>query len=88
MPDPRAQWFVLKENKDRWWLYGDDRPPGYSSIDALPLPPEPERERVSVSRRLASRLSRLIRFGEPGIRWTSKPPAPGVGDGTPHPTSR
>ena len=80
MPDPRAQWFVINERQDRWWLYGDDRRPLYKSIDAPPLPTEPQRERTSYPRRLAFRLRMLIRPGERGIRWTSKSPAQGVGD--------
>ena len=87
MPDPRAQWFVINERQDRWWLYGDDRKPLYKSTDAAPLPTEPQREKTSYARRLAFRLRMLIRPGERGIRWSSKPPAQGVGDGTPHPTS-
>ena len=61
MPDPRAQWFVINERQDRWWLYDDDRKPRYSSTDAPPLPTEPQRERASYPRRLAFRLRMLIR---------------------------
>ena len=86
MPDPRAQWFVIKEGQDRWWLYGYDRKPLYQTTDAPPLPTEPQHERPSVPRRLAFRLRRLIRPAT-GIRWSSKPPAQGVGNGTAHPTS-
>ena len=82
MPDPRAQWFVVNDRQDRWWLYGADRKPLYSSIDAEPLPTESQREKASYPRRLAFRLLALIRPGDRGLRWTLKPPAQGVGDGT------
>ena len=70
MPDPRAQWFVINDRQDRWWLYGDDRKPLYSSMDAEPLPTEPQREKTSYPRRLAFRLRMVIRPHERGLRWS------------------
>ena len=60
MPDPRAQWFVVNDRQDRWWLHGDDRKSLYSSMDAEPLPTEPQREKTSYPRRLALRLRMVI----------------------------
>jgi hypothetical protein len=62
MPDPRGLFFVINERQHRWWLDSDaaDRPL-YGSVDALPLPTEPQRERSSYARRLALRLRMIIR---------------------------
>jgi len=69
MPDPRGMYFVIKERQHRWWLYSDeDRRPLYSSIDALPLPTEPQRERSTYARRLVFRLRMLIRPTDRAVR--------------------
>ena len=87
MPDPRGLYFVINERQNRWWLYGDDRKPLYQSTDALPLPAEPQRERLSYGRRLAFRLRAIIRPGA-GLRgrstWT---PTPRVGGDAARPRS-
>ena len=77
MPDPRAQWFVIDDRQDRWWLYRDDPEPLYSSMDAEPLPAEPGREKASHARRLAVRLRMVIRPRERGLRWSPWKPSRG-----------
>jgi hypothetical protein len=62
MPDPRGLYFTINERQKRWWLYADEKPL-YGSIDAEPLPTEPQRERSSYARRLAFRLRMIIRPG-------------------------
>jgi hypothetical protein len=59
MPEPRGLYFTINERQKRWWLYADEKPL-YRSIDAEPLPTEPQRERSSYARRLASRLRLII----------------------------
>jgi hypothetical protein len=62
MPDPRGLFFVINERQHRWWLYSDEADrPLYGSVDALPLPTEPQRERSSYARRLVFRLRMIIR---------------------------
>lgn len=63
MPDPRGLYFVINERQNRWRLYGDDRKPLYQASDVLPLPTEPQRERLSYGHRLAFRLRAIIRPG-------------------------
>jgi len=62
MADPRGFYFVINERQKRWWLYADDKPL-YRSIDAEPLPTEPQREHSTYPRRLAFRLRSIIRPG-------------------------
>jgi hypothetical protein len=73
--------FVINERQHRWWLYSDaDRRPLYSSVDAPPLPTEPQRERSNYARRLAFRLRMAIRpqDGTPRRSWWK--PTKKVGD--------
>ena len=80
MPDPRGLYFVINERQNRWRLYGDDRKPLYQPTDALPLPTEPQRERLSYGRRLAFRLRAIIRPGSRlrgGSAWTPTPTSRG-----------
>jgi hypothetical protein len=62
MASPRGLYFTINERQKRWWLYADEKPL-YGSIDAAPLPSEPQRERSSYPRRLAFRLRMIIRPG-------------------------
>jgi hypothetical protein len=57
--------FVINERQHRWWLYGDDRDSLYRSIDAEPLPTEPQRERSTFARRLVLRLRVLMLGSRP-----------------------
>ena len=66
MANPRGLYFVIGARQKRWWLYADDKPL-YRSIDAEPLPTEPQRERSTYPRRLAFRLRTIIRPG-PRVR--------------------
>lgn len=60
MPDPRWMSVVFYQRQQSAALGRDERPP-YGDVDAEPLPAEPERERASVSSRLAIWLRSVIR---------------------------
>jgi hypothetical protein len=65
MADPRGIYFVMNERharQKRPWLYSDE-PALYGSIDAEPLPAQPEREPFTALRRLRMRLLTIIRPG-------------------------
>ena len=60
MADPRGWYFVINARQKRPWQDAGEKPL-YGSIDAEPLPPEPERRSSLSVRRLAIRLRTVIR---------------------------
>jgi len=54
MPDPRASYPVISDHQNQQWPYSEmDRRPTHGSVDALPRPTGPQRERATHERRLA-----------------------------------
>ena len=62
MADPRGLYFIITERERRPWMDAGEKPLSHS-VDAEPLPTEPQRERSSYPRRLAFRLRMIIRPG-------------------------
>ena len=62
MADPRSLYFIIDQRERRPWMDADEKPL-YRTVDAEPLPTEPQREHSSYPRRLASRLQMIIRPG-------------------------
>ena len=62
MADPRGWYVLINELERRPWMDTAAKP-SFSSVDAEPLPPEPERGVSIMARRVLVRLLAVVRPG-------------------------